>query len=95
MTAALGAVPARFGHEGGPVGLSTMFAMARGTDDAPAMEMTKWFDTNYHYIVPELHEGQVFSLGTTKAVDEVIEAKALGHPDPPGANRSRDLAVPG
>jgi len=78
MTAALGAVPARFEHEGGPVGLSTVFAMARGTDDAPAMEMTKWFDTNYHYIVPELHEGQVFSLGTTKAVDEVIEAKAQG-----------------
>ncbi|SDE68924.1 5-methyltetrahydropteroyltriglutamate--homocysteine S-methyltransferase [Rhodospira trueperi] len=78
MTAALGAVPARFGHDGGPVGLNTLFAMARGTDDAPAMEMTKWFDTNYHYIVPELHTGQQFTLSTTKAVDEFNEAKALG-----------------
>ncbi|KAA5603252.1 hypothetical protein F1188_19935 [Roseospira marina] len=78
MTAALGAVPARFGHGGGPVGLNTLFAMARGTDAAPAMEMTKWFDTNYHYIVPELHPGQRFALSTTKAVDEFTEAKALG-----------------
>ncbi len=78
MTAALGAVPARFGHDGGPVDLGTLFAMARGTDTAPAMEMTKWFDTNYHYIVPELHAGQRFALSTTKAVDEVTEAQALG-----------------
>src|SRR2546421_12276956 len=54
-TAALvGAVPERHGHSGGPVGLDTHFAMARGTQDATAMEMTKWFDTNYHYIVPQL-----------------------------------------
>ncbi|MEX2644212.1 MAG: 5-methyltetrahydropteroyltriglutamate--homocysteine S-methyltransferase [Acetobacterales bacterium] len=78
MTAALGAVPPRFGHEGGAVDIDTVFAMARGTDAQPAMEMTKWFDTNYHYIVPELHEGQRFALSTTKAVDEFREAKALG-----------------
>ncbi len=78
MTAALGAVPPRFGHDGGSVGLDIYFAMARGTKDAPAMEMTKWFDTNYHYIVPEFHEDQRFALGTSKAVDEFKAAKALG-----------------
>jgi 5-methyltetrahydropteroyltriglutamate--homocysteine methyltransferase len=58
--------------------LDLYFAMARGTKDAPAMEMTKWFDTNYHYIVPELHKGQTFGLSSRKAIDEVKEAKALG-----------------
>ena len=56
--ALVGAVPDRYGHGGGPVGLDTYFAMARGRQeggvDVTAMEMTKWFDTNYHYIVPEL-----------------------------------------
>jgi 5-methyltetrahydropteroyltriglutamate--homocysteine methyltransferase len=83
-SAMIGAVPARYGHEGGPVGLDTYFAMARGTTGTedepgvPAMEMTKWFDTNYHYIVPELEAKQSFRLSTTKVVDEFIEAKALG-----------------
>ena len=76
--AMVGAVPARFGHEGGHVDLDTYFAMARGRDDAPAMEMTKWFDTNYHYIVPELEPGQTFTLSSTKPIDEFLEAKALG-----------------
>src|ERR1700677_1390192 len=43
-----------------------------------AMEMTKWFDTNYHYIVPEFHEGQKFQLATTKVIDEFQEGLALG-----------------
>ncbi|MDY0170504.1 MAG: 5-methyltetrahydropteroyltriglutamate--homocysteine S-methyltransferase, partial [Thermoguttaceae bacterium] len=43
-----------------------------------ALEMTKWFDTNYHYLVPELEPDQTFSLGSTKPVDEFLEAKALG-----------------
>ena len=77
-TAMLGAVPPRFAHAGGTVDLDTYFAMARGTDDAPAMEMTKWFDTNYHYIVPEFHRDQRFRLGSTKPVDEFQEAKAAG-----------------
>jgi 5-methyltetrahydropteroyltriglutamate--homocysteine methyltransferase len=78
LTAALGAVPARFGEPGGAAGLDTCFAMARGTASAPAMAMTKWFDTNYHYLVPELEEEQRFALASTKAVDEFLEAKALG-----------------
>jgi 5-methyltetrahydropteroyltriglutamate--homocysteine methyltransferase len=76
MTAALGAVPARFAEAGDP--FDTYFAMARGTPTASAMEMTKWFDTNYHYIVPELRVGQTFRLSSTKAVDEYLEAKAIG-----------------
>ena len=45
----------------------------------PALEMTKWFDTNYHYMVPEFHKGQEFDLASTKPVDEYREAKALGY----------------
>jgi 5-methyltetrahydropteroyltriglutamate--homocysteine methyltransferase len=58
--------------------LDLYFAMARGSKSAPAMEMTKWFDTNYHYIVPEFHKDQRFKLSSRKAVDEFKEAKALG-----------------
>ncbi|MEE8517987.1 MAG: 5-methyltetrahydropteroyltriglutamate--homocysteine S-methyltransferase [Dehalococcoidia bacterium] len=80
-TAMVGAIPERYGHEGGPVDLATYFAMARGTtgdDGVQAMEMTKWFDTNYHYIVPELGPGQKFNLSSTKPIDEFLEARALG-----------------
>mgnify|MGYP005843013049 CR=1 FL=1 len=78
MAATVGAVPSRFGHAGGPVDLDTYFAMARGREDTPAMEMTKWFDTNYHYIVPEFRADQDFELCSRKAVDEYLEARALG-----------------
>jgi 5-methyltetrahydropteroyltriglutamate--homocysteine methyltransferase len=74
----LGAVPERFRHQGGAVGLDLYFAMARGRQDAAAMEMTKWFDTNYHYIVPELAADTFFTSGGTKALDEFNEAKFLG-----------------
>jgi 5-methyltetrahydropteroyltriglutamate--homocysteine methyltransferase len=87
--ALLGAVPERFRWRGGQVDLATYFTMARGVsgqgDDcgscgapAVALEMTKWFDTNYHYLVPELHEGQIFQLSSTKPFDEFAEALALG-----------------
>ncbi len=50
-----------------------------GHDDGlPALEMTKWFDTNYHYLAPQLSPGQAFALASTKPVDEFLEAKALG-----------------
>ena len=56
MSCLLGLAPERFGHTvGEPVSLATYSAMARGADDAPALEMTKWFDTNYHYLVPEFN----------------------------------------
>ena len=47
--------------------------------DVPAQEMTKWFDTNYHYMVPEVSADQAFALSTTKPIDHFVEAKALGH----------------
>jgi 5-methyltetrahydropteroyltriglutamate--homocysteine methyltransferase len=82
MAAMLGVVPARYGHANGIVEPKTYFAMARGAQrdgvDVPAAEMTKWFDTNYHYIVPEFVEGQIFRLASTKVIDEFVEAKAQG-----------------
>jgi 5-methyltetrahydropteroyltriglutamate--homocysteine methyltransferase len=89
--AMVGAVPARYGWTGGTVNTQTYFAMARGVEEkqshngggdalvaAPAMEMTKWFDTNYHYIVPEFEQGQSFRLSSRKPIDEFAEARDLG-----------------
>jgi 5-methyltetrahydropteroyltriglutamate--homocysteine methyltransferase len=58
--------------------LAGYFAMARGNRALHALEMTKWFDTNYHYIVPELHAGQDFRLAVNKPLNEWLEARALG-----------------
>ncbi|ESW23490.1 hypothetical protein PHAVU_004G051600 [Phaseolus vulgaris] len=77
-TAMLGAVPARYGWTGGEIGFDTFFSMARGNASVPAMEMTKWFDTNYHFIVPELGPDMTFTYASHKAVNEYKEAKALG-----------------
>ncbi|MCD7060202.1 5-methyltetrahydropteroyltriglutamate--homocysteine S-methyltransferase [Pelagibacterium xiamenense] len=73
-----GAIPRRFEplRDGDP--LTLYFACARGTADAPAMEMTKWFDTNYHYIVPEFTRDQDFALASRKPIDEYLEARAQG-----------------
>src|SRR5437870_2503341 len=89
--ALVGAVPERFQWRGDRVNLATYFAMARGVtgngtahaDCAPgsaatALEMTKWFDTNYHYLVPELGKEQTFKLASTKPFDEFAEALAFG-----------------
>ena len=88
--AMVGAVPERFPdsfRDGDTVDLDTYFAMARGLQEkdledegsgVQAMEMTKWFDTNYHYIVPEFSRDTTFSLSSTKPVDEYEEAKAQG-----------------
>ncbi len=82
LTTTLGAVPARFGWSGGNVDLDTYFRMARGRapsgTPAAACEMTKWFDTNYHYIVPELEQGQTFALSSERLFDQVAEAQQLG-----------------
>jgi 5-methyltetrahydropteroyltriglutamate--homocysteine methyltransferase len=76
-----GAVPRRYQSNDGMIDLKTYFAMARGSSEGAgvtAMEMTKWFDTNYHYIVPEFEPGQTFHLASTKVIGEFLEAKALG-----------------
>ena len=78
----LGAIPKRYKWDGKEVSLKTYFAMARGSQtselDVPALEMTKWFDTNYHYLVPELSKDQAFKLSTNKPFEEFKEAKKFG-----------------
>ncbi len=76
--AMVGAVPPRYDWDGGPVGLDTYFAMARGNSDVKAMAMMKWFDTNYHYIVPEFTADQKFTFASTKVIDEFKEAREAG-----------------
>jgi 5-methyltetrahydropteroyltriglutamate--homocysteine methyltransferase len=82
-SALLGVIPERFGKVENEVDLDTLFRMARGRApcgcDAVAEEMTKWFDTNYHYMVPEFSAGQNFALKSTQLFAEVEEAKKLGH----------------
>ncbi len=78
MAIMVGAVPSRFRNDDKQIDLNTYFAMARGAKDTPALEMTKWFDTNYHYVVPEFEAGNQYSLCSTKVIDEFLEAKALG-----------------
>ncbi|MGX5805152.1 5-methyltetrahydropteroyltriglutamate--homocysteine S-methyltransferase [Bradyrhizobium sp. Arg314] len=85
----VGAIPPRYGWREGEISLDTYFAMARGsqgeaagggqTDQAvTALEMTKWFDTNYHYMVPELADDQAFALSSSKPLDHFLDARALG-----------------
>jgi 5-methyltetrahydropteroyltriglutamate--homocysteine methyltransferase len=79
-----GVIPERFRPHHGKPSLHTLFGMARGVSDGccgggHAQEMTKWFDTNYHYLVPEFTADQAFALSWEQLFDEVDEAKALGH----------------
>ncbi len=74
----LGCVPQRHRAVGAEGSLAVYFSMARGSKDAPAMEMTKWFDTNYHYIVPEFEKDMLFRLSGDKVFAEYEEAKAQG-----------------
>ena len=81
--AMVGAVPPRYGDSGeGEVDAETYFAMARGAQreglDVTAMEMIKWFDTNYHYIVPELGAHTRFRLASRKPLAEYIEPREAG-----------------
>jgi hypothetical protein len=88
----VGAIPDAYGWRDGPVSLQTYFAMARGAEEGAdacahghhghgvhAQEMTKWFDTNYHYMVPELGAGQTFRLASRKPIEEYEEARRLGY----------------
>ncbi|MGC9129247.1 MAG: 5-methyltetrahydropteroyltriglutamate--homocysteine S-methyltransferase, partial [Acidithiobacillus sp.] len=81
--ALLGALPARFGFDPKALDLSQYFALARGNAAQPAMEMTKWFDTNYHYLVPELDAATRFDGGVDWLFDRVREAQAAGHTPKP------------
>ncbi|MCS0613539.1 5-methyltetrahydropteroyltriglutamate--homocysteine S-methyltransferase [Massilia kyonggiensis] len=89
-----GCAPARFGFTGAETPLQQLFTLARGVateahgdcscghtdiDGKPALEMTKWFDTNYHYLVPEFDASTRFSLAPDRLLDQVAQARALGH----------------
>ncbi len=91
----LGCEPARFGFSGEEAELGRHFAMARGVrgeasacgcgqahagEGQPALEMTKWFDTNYHYLVPEFTPATSFRVASERLFEEVAEARALGFP---------------
>ena len=80
----VGAIPARFRRLGLESELDLTFAMARGAEgpggEVAPLDMTKWFDTNYHYLVPEFTPETGFHLASERLFDEAAEARALGHP---------------
>jgi 5-methyltetrahydropteroyltriglutamate--homocysteine methyltransferase len=85
MSCLLGAIPPRFGWRGDMVDLDLYFRMARGMarstgreSGVPPMEMTKWFDTNYHYLVPELFPEMEFRLSSEKIFNEYQESSEAG-----------------
>lgn len=79
----VGNVPPRHRNSDGSIDLDTLFRIARGRaptgKPAPAAEMSKWFNTNYHYLVPEFHAEQAFALCWTQLFDEVEEALTAGY----------------
>ncbi|RJG42656.1 5-methyltetrahydropteroyltriglutamate--homocysteine S-methyltransferase [Motilimonas pumila] len=90
LSATFGVIPARHQSKDGSINLDTLFAMARGTTgessehsccapQSAACEMTKWFDTNYHYLVPEFSADQTFQLSFSQLIDEAKEAIAAGY----------------
>lgn len=82
VAAAVGALPERFAHlraEDGSMPLSALFAAARGVGEAAPLEMTKWFDTNYHYLVPEIGPETRFALSSDRFARQVAEAVADGY----------------
>ncbi|WP_329030244.1 5-methyltetrahydropteroyltriglutamate--homocysteine S-methyltransferase [Streptomyces sp. NBC_01423] len=77
-TVMVGAIPERHRAAVAADAVDGYFAMARGTQDVAPLEMTKWFDTNYHYLVPELGPDTVFTTDSAKQVAELKEALAHG-----------------
>ncbi|MDF0604128.1 5-methyltetrahydropteroyltriglutamate--homocysteine S-methyltransferase [Neisseriaceae bacterium TC5R-5] len=74
----VGAIPSRFGFSAATLTTQQYFELARGNDQQAALEMTKWFDTNYHYLVPEWHTNTRFQAQTAQLLAQVHEAQALG-----------------
>ncbi len=83
LSATVGNIPARHRNPDGSIDLDTLFRVARGFSTAsgpvPASDMTKWFDSNYHYLVPEFTPDQAFSLQWRQIIEETREAVALGY----------------
>lgn len=81
VVALLGAVPSRFApltDEKGALDLAGYFTVARGAGEDAPLEMTKWFDTNYHYLVPEISESTPFRFADDRVVRQFVEAKDAG-----------------
>ena len=78
MTCMVDAIPSRYNVTGDTLTLEDYFRMARGGEGVSAMEMTKWFDTNYHYLVPEFSANTKFRYFSKKAVEQFKEAKEAG-----------------
>ena len=77
----VGAIPERFADlvdDDGSIDLAAYFTIARGEGDKAPLEMTKWFDSNYHYLVPEIGPDTEFHLASERLVEQVAEAKAAG-----------------
>src|SRR5690606_13567700 len=77
----VGAVPERFAHlvaDDGTLDLAGYSTIARGAGSLAPLEMTKWFDTNYHYLVPEIGPATAFRLASDRLVAEVAESVASG-----------------
>jgi 5-methyltetrahydropteroyltriglutamate--homocysteine methyltransferase len=80
----VGAIPRRFDRQEATISTATLFAMARGGGAGqPPLEMTKWFDTNYHYLVPELSPDTRFRVASDKPFRELGEARAAGFTSKP------------
>ncbi|KLT62273.1 5-methyltetrahydropteroyltriglutamate--homocysteine S-methyltransferase [Pasteurella multocida] len=78
LQVATGAIPTRFGFDSQNLSLNEYFQLARGNQTQFAIEMTKWFDTNYHYLVPEFTKNTEFKANPAHYVQQIREAKALG-----------------
>ena len=81
VLATVGAVPPRFAHlraADGSLDLAAYFALARGDDEVAPLEMTKWFDSNYHYLVPEIGPETELRLVSDRIVAEYVEAREAG-----------------
>ncbi|MFC3533492.1 5-methyltetrahydropteroyltriglutamate--homocysteine S-methyltransferase [Vogesella facilis] len=74
----VGAIPRRFGFDAAKLSPAQYFQLARGNQSQHALEMTKWFDTNYHYLVPEWHADSSFAANPAPLLAQVAEAQALG-----------------
>lgn len=79
LQVATGAIPTRFGFDSQHLTLDQYFQLARGNKAQFAIEMTKWFDTNYHYLVPEFQKTTQFKANPAHYVNQIREAKAKGH----------------
>ena len=79
LLCALGGIPKRFGFDAANLSLPEYFQLARGNATQFAMEMTKWFDTNYHFIVPEWSADTEFKVNAKNLIAQIKEAKAQGH----------------